>query len=266
MATTFPLSEELRERRQNLIDGAAKAGMLVIVSLEDADAWRAEWRAAVRATVPSRRLRLLQPRHGLPRLSRPPLQSELPPLGSWISFRPHICSASEIFQVVAFVPVGTALDDVLSTAQMRLLQDGIRQRCTHGDRVVLGEPGGMHLIASLRTALAGAVAARATIIPQPTFASASRLVAPLAVGTEVSWEWHSSFGLSRRKGVVVAYIPGGVPVDQAAPGVKASSRLRRLSNLDRYLVQEDGRSSYHTPPAFLLERPSPPEEPCSTAS
>lgn len=167
--------------------------------------------------------------------------------------------------MVAFVPVGTAIDDVLSVDQMKLLQDGTRQRCVHGDRVVLGEPGGMHLIASLRTALAGAVAARATVIPTPVFVSPSRLVEPLVAGTEVSWEWHSSFGASRRSGVVVAYIPGGVPVDQAAPGVKFSSRLRRLSTLDRYLVQALG-GAYLTPPAFLLERPAPQEDSCSTAS
>lgn len=266
MATIFPQSDALRTRRRLLIEAAAEAGILVSVSPEDAASWKAEWRAVIRSLAPPRRLRVLQPRQGIPRLSRPPFQSELPPVGSWVSFRPHISSAPEVFQVVAFVPVGTAIDDVLSTAHMRLLQDGIRQRCTHGDRVVLGEPGGMHLIASLRTALAGAVAARATVIPAPTFVSPSRLVAPLAAGTEVSWEWHSSFGLSRRSGVVVAYVPGGIPLDQAVPTVKVSSRLRRLSNLDRYLVQVLGRSSYLTPPAFLLERPAVPEETCSTAS
>lgn len=266
MVSIFPLSEELQERRRRLIAAAADAGILVVVSRSAAAAWRAEWRAAIRATAPTPTLRLVQPRHGIPRLSRPPLQWELPPPGSWVSFRPHISSAPEVFQVVAFVPVRTAIDDVLSADQMRLLQDGTRQRCIHGDRVVLGEPGGMHLISSLRTALAGAVAARATVIPEPTFASTSRLVSPLEANTEVSWEWHSSFGPSRRSGVVLAYIPGGIPLEQAAPGVRFTSRLRRLSTVDRYLVRVQGERTLLTPPAFLLERPAPSEEACSTAS
>jgi hypothetical protein len=161
--------------------------------------------------------------------------------------------------------VGVPIDSVLDSHQTRLLQDGIRLRCFHGDRVVLGKPGGMHLIASLRTALAGAVAARATIIPHPAVASASRLVAPLLPGTVVSWEWHSSFGASRRTGVVVAYVPGGTPLLDVAPNLAFTSRLRSVSTLDRYLVRVAlGRSSHLTPPAFLVERPVASDPACST--
>jgi hypothetical protein len=269
VATVFPRNDEqLQARRRLLIDAATRAGILVSVAPEDAAAWVAEWRAAVRATLPRRRLRLLTPQRGIPRLTRPPQRDELPPVGSWVSFRPHISSVPEVFQVVAFVPVGTAIDEVLTTAQLRLLQDGIRQRCTHGDRVVLGEPGGMHLIASLRTALAGAVAARATVIPEPLVASPSRLVSPLAPGVEVSWGWHSSFGPSRRSGVVVAYVPARASLDGVVPGLRLGGRLRAVSTVDRYLVRVQGETGavYLTPPAFLVERPAAQDAPCSSAS
>jgi hypothetical protein len=226
------------------------------VSPEQSASFRAQWKAAQREILmPTRRLRLVSSAAGIPRLSRPPRLHELPPLGSWVEFRPHIGSRPEVFQVIAFCPVGVPIDSVLDSQQTRLLHDGVRLVCTHGDRVVLGEPGGMHLIASLRTALAGAVAARATIIPTPVSVSPSRLVAPLEPGTEVVWVWHSSFGPSRRVGVVIAYIPGGVPMEDAAPLAPRSCRLRPLSNQDRYLVRVSRHPFYLTPPAFAVERP-----------
>jgi len=254
------------DRRSLLISAARAAGILVPVTPEQASASQALWRAAQREVLIRRGLRLVRGPAGLPRLTRPPLERELPPAGTWIEFRPHIGSRPEVFQVVAFVPVGVPIDSVLDPLQVRLLQDGIRVSCFHGDRVVLGQPGGMHLIASMRTALAGAVAARATVISDPTTASPSRLVAHLAPGTVVAWVWHSSFGPSRRDGVVVAYIPGGRRLSDMAPEIPPSCRLRPLSNQDRYLVRVARHPFYLTPPAFAVERPHVEAASCSPAS
>ena len=253
------------DRRSLLISAARAAGILVPVTPEAAESLQAQWKAAQREVLTCRSLRLVRGSAGLPRLTRPPLERELPPAGSWIEFRPHIGSRPEVFLVLGFVPVGVPIDSILSEQQVRLLQDGIRRRCFHGSRVVLGQPGGMHLIASLRTALAGAVAARATVIEKPTSASPSRLVAHLEPGTVVAWGWHSSFGPSRRDGVVVAYIPGGRRLSDVAPDVPPSCRLRPLSNPDRSRGRVGGHPCYLTPPAFAGERPRVASE-CSPAS
>lgn len=259
------LSASKSDRRALIISAARAAGILVPVSPKQASVAQALWKAAQREVLTRRSLRLVRGPAGLPRLTRPPLERELPPPGSWIEFRPHIGSKPEVFQVIAFCPVGVPIDSVLDSHQTRLLQDGIRLRCFHGDRVVLGQPGGMHLIASLRTALAGAVAARATVIPSPTTASASRLVTHLEPGTVVVWVWHSSFGPSRRDGVIVAYVPGGRRLSDVAPEVPPSCRLRPLSNQDRYLVRVAQHPFYLTPPAFAVERPHV-EAACSPGS
>jgi hypothetical protein len=243
------------DRRLLLIQAARAAGILVEVTPEQALVCSGLWDAAQRERLRARRFRPAPMPLAVPGLLPPQRGRELPPVQSWIEFRPHIGSRPEVFQVVAFVPNGVSIDTVLNPQQARILKDGVRLRCFHGDRVVLGQPGGMHLIASLRTALAGAVAARATVISDPTTACASRLVSHLEPGSAVAWIWHSSFGPSRRDGVVVAYIPGGRRLSDVAPDVPASCRLRPLSNQDRYLVRVDRHPFYLTPPAFAVERP-----------
>lgn len=245
------------ERLALLTAAAPRAGILAPVDAESAEAWKAEWRSMVRAACECRALRVIGEGTAHPRLSRPPLQRELPPTGSWIRFKPHVSSEALVFMVLGFVPVGEPIDDVLTVAQLAILQDGIRQRCHHGDRVVLGEPNGSNLIASIRTSLAGAVAARAVVISDPDMIHSRRRAAPLPKGCHVAWEWHSSFGTTQRSGIVQGYIPAGQDVSIACPGAPTSCRIRPLSDQDRYLVLLDGRRNptYRTPPAFLVEAP-----------
>lgn len=237
----------LDERRTLMIEAAMRHGCFRLLEPEDAETWAKEWRALLAATLPSRRRRAPEPSLVVP--------------GTWIRFRPQASSSGlgALFVVVAVVPPGVPLDALLSAAQLSILD---RHTTTVAiprlTRVVLGVPGNRRSISSLRTVLAGSLAARAHIVPEAEAALLrdGRLPQPLPPGSVASWRWHSAFGEASCSGLILGYVPAGTAIQSALPGLHAQFTLNDISDQDRYVVRLDGTRRCHlkSPAAHLVER------------
>jgi hypothetical protein len=258
-------------RRAYIEVKAEEEGILVHVPPADATSWRAEWKRLVRLVVKPRIAKPRPPsalalpyhipaghRQGKPRAIPLPVQMGIP--GTWLRFRPHAPHPvpPHIYQVVAVVPPGVGLLDVLTADQFALLDrhilPGPSPRFT---RVVVSVQGARRASGTLRAVLAGELAARAEIIDAPEGnESGTRLSAPLLSGSEVTWGWHSPHGRIVHSGVVLAYVPADTSIHDLLPGLHLSYGLHLVSNQDRYVVRltSKSRKPILTPAAHLVER------------
>ena len=246
-------------RRDLLLEIAASHGLLRFVPAEEAAACLTSWEAECRAFA-------LPPR---PKYRRPPqLHRKNRPVeyaapfhvpGTWISIRPHTRydNAPIICQILAWLPPGVALESILTPEQRTCVDRHVKMGpSARFSRVVVSIPGSRRLGGSIHAFLAGEVTDRATVLLDPPRSHAfNRLSSPVAPGTQVSWGWHSSKGLVRHTGCVLAYIPAGVPILSGMPLFRLPWSVQDVSNQDRYLVQEREtlRRDILCPAAHLIE-------------
>ena len=261
-----------RDHRRAYIELLAEqSGMLVKVTPAQMTMWRAEWKRLqtvicrphhdAKAKKAIKRSATHTPMKGArPFRSRAlplPVQMGIP--GTWLRFRPHSPHPvlPQVFQVVALVPPGVGLLDVLTADQFAALDRHILPGpCPSFTRVVVSVMGARRATGCLRAILAGELARSAEIIDAPEGNDlGTRLAAPLLAGSQVTWGWHSPHGRVVHSGVVLAYVAAGQSIQEVLPDLPLGG-LHAVSNQDRYLIRLSTpcRKSILSPAAHIVER------------
>jgi hypothetical protein len=249
-------------RQQFITDLAADEGLLIPVSRPEADSWRLEWHRVLRAVARAHSLQCPRP-VAPPKHKRKSRSTVLPQAmtvpGTWLMFRPRMGHPTppHLYRVVMVVPPDVALADVLDATQLALLERHVDLHATPRYlRVLVAQTGSRKSCGCLRSIVAGELAKRAEVMSgPPQVQETGRLSQPLAPGTQVSWRWHSPFGVMVQSGVVVAYLPADVPIHRVCPGFRCTWGVRPISGSDRYLVRStSGKKPHMTPAAHMVEQ------------
>jgi len=252
---------ELAARGRLIIRIAEKQGNLVIVTREESTEWKTEWRC-IRAKLGHKRrwrlharVQVKAPRPCLCRAHQPDAALIQP--GAWVAFRPTLAPncPETVCRIVAFVPPGVRVDALLAPELIPLLErHTFLDASSRIARVIVAIPGARRCTRELRTVLAGTLASRGRLIENPSVCG--RLPQPIPTGQSVAWRWHSSKGPAFHRGCVLGYIPAGVSIVRAFPGLTLRRSVVSVSNQDRYLVRLTGprKRKILTPAAHLVER------------